>query len=393
MAHSDMASKIYDVLIVGAGPGGSYTAQQLAGRGYKVAVFEEHERIGEPVQCTGIIGVECFERFDLPTDCVVREANSAKLFSPSGKTIRLYRNSPQAYIVDRAAFDRHLYNEALSCGAEYFTSCRVNDIAILDDRVRITTQYKDAYEARAAVIASGFYSRLPLKLGLGRVKDFIVGAQAWVCTTADNELEEMEIYFDQKLAPGFFAWFVPTGDRSALAGLFARRRPREHLRAFIDDLYERGRIASSEADIVPGGIPLRPPKRTFGERVIVLGDAAGQVKPTTGGGVYYGMLCAEMAADVLSQAFERGDVSKQSLAGYESIWKESIGGELRRGYIARRIYEKLGNRAIDRLFDIAIKRGLQEKLARSNDISFDWHSRAVIEAAKMCITPVNRPDR
>lgn len=386
-----MDKKLYDAVVIGAGPIGSYTAQRLASDGYRVAVFEEHERIGKPMQCTGIIGIECFQRFHLPTDTVLREANSAKLFSPSGNVIRLHSKRPQAYIVDRIAFDRQLAEAAKSHGVEYFTSNRVANIAILSDHVSLSTNKGETFDCRAAIIAGGFYSKLPQALGLGRMQDFITGAQAEVEIKNGSGLDEIEIYFDQSVALGFFAWLVPTTPQRALAGLFARKEPRKHLRKFLAILSEKGRIVSLEVEIMHGGIPLKPLRKTYCDRVVVIGDAAGQVKPTTGGGVFYGLLCADIAADILHKALSTNDLSAKSLSRYQTEWHKAIGHELRNGYTARHTYEKLSNHSIEQLFNVALKKGIPDAINQSPDISFDWHSNAMTEVLKISLARLFAP--
>lgn len=386
-----MNSELYDTIVIGAGPVGSFAAQLLAGYGYNVAVLEEHARIGEPMQCTGIIGVECFERFQLSTEPVLREARSARLFSPSGNVLRLQSERPQAYIVDRSAFDRMLADSAAARGAKYLTSCKVANIEIASDRVRLTTVRGEVLEGRTTIIASGFYSKLPQNAGFDKNRYFITGSQAEVAVKESASLEEIEIYFDQVLAPGFFAWLVPTSPQRALAGLFSRRSPKKHLKGFLEQLYDQGRIASPEVEIRHGAVPLKPLRKTYRTRVIVAGDAAGQVKPTTGGGVYYGMICAQIAAEVLKTAFLENDFSEKSLSLYQQGWRNEIGRELRNGYIARRSYEALNNRLIDRMFDISLKKGLNEIVNDSSGISFDWHSRAFTGIIRQAIPRLFKP--
>jgi len=367
---------LYDVIIVGAGPTGSYIAHCLASLGYKPVVFEEHECIGEPMHCTGIIGAECVERFPIFDGTVLREVSSFKLFSPSLMEIELQRESAQAYIVDRPALDRSLAEKAQQDGALYHLGSRVNDIVVLDDRVRVETDSKKNYDAKAVVIACGFHSRIPQMLGLGKVDDHIMGAQAEVST---NGYRELEVYFNQQMAPGFFSWFVPTIPEQALVGLFSRQKPGWHLRMVLDKLYHRGRIASPEAKITYRGIPLKPLTKTYRERVIVVGDAAGQVKPTTGGGVYYGLLCAEVAAHTLHQALSTDTFSEEFFSSYQKAWQERIGWELQIGYLARRLYDGLSNDQIDNLFNITASNGIHESLLQSPDLSFDWHGKAIIK--------------
>lgn len=386
-----MNSELFDTIVIGAGPVGSYAAQLLAVCGFNVAVLEDHERIGEPMQCTGIIGVECFERFDLSTESVLRKARSAKLFSPSGKIIRLHSERPQAYIVDRSAFDRMLADSAMVRGAKYFTSNKVTGIEIAADRVSLSTDTGETFESRTAIIASGFYSKLTQKLGLGKYRYFTTGAQAEVTINEGSALDEIEIYFDQNLAPGFFAWLVPTSPQRALVGLFSLKASKKHLRRLLQTLYDRGRIASSEVEITHGAIPLQPLNKTYCERIIVAGDAAGQVKPISGGGVYFGMICARIAADVMKTALTENDFSERSMSVYQTRWQKEIGRELRNGYYARRIYEKLNNRLIDNLFDLSLKKSLHEIINESEDISFDWHGRALSEFMRQAVPRLFKP--
>ncbi len=374
-----VGSSLYDVVIAGAGAAGNYLAYKLAGLGYKVMVFEEHERIGEPVQCTGIIGAECLDRFPLFEGAVLGEVSSAKLFRPSGKELRVSRDSVQGYIVDRAAFDRGLAEKAQRQGAQYLLGSRVEDMAVLDNRVRIETAGAETFEAKTAVIACGFGSKLPQRLGLGEVGDLIMGAQAEVSV---DDIEEIEVYFNQGLAPGFFAWFVPTTEGRALVGLFSRRNPGTNLRDLLESLFRQGKIATPEVKISYGGIPLRPLPKTYLRRVIVVGDAAGQVKPTTGGGIYYGLLCAEVAVDTLHRALSADRFSERLFSRYQKEWKQRIGRELRTGYFARRLYERLTNHQIDKIFDIIESRGIHRSLLQSPDLSFDWHGDIILEGLK-----------
>lgn len=370
---------MYDVVIAGAGAAGNYLAYKLASLGYKVVVFEEHERIGEPVQCTGIVGVECLDRFPLFEGAVLGEVSSAKLFRPSGRELRVSRDGVQAYIVDRAAFDRGLADKAQRQGAQYLPGSRVEDMAVLDNRVRIETAGGESFEAKTAVIACGFGSKLPQRLGLGEVGDLIMGAQAEVSV---DDIEEIEVYFNQGVAPGFFAWFVPTTEGRALVGLFSRRNPGTNLRNLLESLFRQGKIATPEVKISYGGIPLRPLPKTYLRRVIVVGDAAGQVKPTTGGGIYYGLLCAEVAVDTLHCALSSDRFSERLFSRYQKEWKQRIGRELRIGYFARRLYERLTNHQIDKIFDIIESRGMHQSLLQSPDLSFDWHGDIIVEGLK-----------
>ncbi len=364
--------------VIGGGPSGSQVAYKLAGMGYEVVVVDQKEGLGEPVCCTGIISQECITSFAIDEGVILRRVNSARVFSPSGRLLNLWRPEPQAYVVDRAAFNVALANRAQDKGAEYVLNSPVRGMEVGNDRIRFeVARYGEGlsfFEARAGVIATGFSSKLVEGFGLGRVGDFIMGAQADVATTG---VDEVEVYLGQELAPGFFAWLVPTSPQRALVGLLSRRSPGLYLRKLMSSLLAQGKIVSTEAELSYGGVPLKPLARTYGDRLVVVGSAAGQVKPTTGGGIYYGLLCADMAADSLHRALRRDALSAKNLANYEREWKKKLGRELKIGYWARRFYELLSDRQVDRIFDIIKSKGIDEALLKADDLSFDWHGRVV----------------
>jgi len=366
------------VVVVGGGPAGSRVAYRLAESGRRVVVLEDKPRLGTKISCTGIVSQECVDAFAISGVVILRKVNSARLFSPAGRLLRLWREETQACILDRAALDMAMAAQAQECGAEYALDCRASDITISGDSVTIAARKADKdlkITARAVVIASGFVSGLCEKLGLGRFADFAAGAQADVATAG---MDEVEVYFGRKIAPGFFGWLVPTAPGRARVGLLSRRTPGLYLSKLLASLRAQGKLASSEAEPSYGGIPLKPLPRTYGERLLVVGDAAGQVKPTTGGGIYYGLLCADMAADTMHQALQDGDLSAGRLSGYERLWRRKLGKELRTGYWARRLFERLSDRQIDRIFEVVKANGIDEALLQARELSFDWHSRAVL---------------
>ena len=257
---------MHDVIVVGGGPVGSNVACKLAETGYDVLVLEQKERLGEQVCCAGIIGQECFSSFSIDSNIVLREANSAKVFSPSGRLIRLWREENQACIIDRAAFDLSMASRAEVAGAEYGLNSPVKDIQVKKDRVVVETIQngnKLNPEARVVVIATGFGAKLVEKLSLGKPGDFIVGAQAVV---EARDIDEVEVYLGQEVAPGFFAWLVPTSPPKALVGLLSRSNPKEYLRKLLSFLKASGKIGYNEGEIGCRGITIKPLKRTYGQQ-------------------------------------------------------------------------------------------------------------------------------
>ncbi len=369
---------MFDVAVIGGGPAGSRAAAVLAGLGHDVIVLEKKADLSEPVCCTGIISEECAAYLKLEEDIVFRHANSAVFFSPGGKQLRLQRNDPQVCIVDRPAFNAVLAQRAKAKGADYRLNTLVNSINPCRDSVRleaVSGDGKHLLEARAVIIATGSALRLVDGLRLGRPGSFALGAQIEV----DNfNGGEVEIYFGQQVAPAFFGWLVPTSATRALVGLLSRRNPGAYLKSLIARLAAQGKVAGG-GETTYGVIPLQPLRRTFAERILVIGGAAGHVKPTTGGGVYYSLLGADIAAAHLHRALLDDDFSARRLAAYEADWKRKLGKEFLVGAWARRIYEHLSDGQIDSIFDIISTNGIHEALVNSPALSFDWHGGMLVK--------------
>jgi len=169
--------KRYDAIVIGGGPAGSYVAYKLAEAGYGVVVLEQKRTLGEPVCCTGIIGREYVSSFATDDSVILRQVNSARLFSPSGKCLRLWREEIQAYIIDRAAFNVAMGRQAQDAGAEYVLNSLVDNIEVGDDKVSVEATHQEErlnFEARVVIIATGFGSGLAQKLGLGKISSTLV---------------------------------------------------------------------------------------------------------------------------------------------------------------------------------------------------------------------------
>lgn len=372
-----MSGQFYDVIVVGAGPAGSCVAYELASLGHDVAVFEEKSASGLNICCTGIISTECFQSLDLGKDMILTEVKSVKFYSPSGRCLKFQTDNVQACVVDRLLLDKALASKAQAQGAQYFFSSPVIDIVPGKDSIQVETSCSGAREifsARAVVLANGFTPKLPHKLGLGRIKRFLIGAQAEI---EAKDIDEFEVYFGQGIAPGAFAWLVPISANKAYVGLLATSQAKLYLQKFLDSLFSQGRITSRDVEIRQRAVPIGTLTRSYGDRLLVIGDAAGQVKPTTGGGIYFGHLGARIAAEVLDGALSNDSLTADQLSRYQKKWRAKMDRELSHGYWARWVYSKLSDRQIEGIFNILNSDGMTETLLNSGNFSFDWHSRLV----------------
>ncbi len=358
--------------MVGAGPAGNNAAISLASQGYGVTVIDSRENIGDKL-CTGLVGEECFRRYPIDPALVYREINSARVVGPSSEGLRFETPHSVARVVDRVGYVAAFAERAKEAGAQYLLGRRVVRIDQRKDRVSVVTG-DGALEARALVLAAGFGTQLNRQLGLGEASDYVVGIQALVET---DGLDEVEVYLGRDVAPGFFAWLVPTQPGYALAGLLVRKNAQDWFARFVSARKTDGTVKELVSKVTCWGIPLRPLGKTFTDRVLVVGDAAGQVKPTTGGGIFYSLLASEIASGTLDQALRGDKLSANRLREYQKDWKSLLSKELEVGYSARRAFEFLGDNQINFLIHQASKNGFVAELANSPDVSFDWHSSMI----------------
>jgi digeranylgeranylglycerophospholipid reductase len=373
---------LLDVVVVGAGPAGSHAAYRLARQGYSTAVLEKRPAAGFKTCCTGIISQECMSRFDIPSDLVYHQVRSVRLFSPSGNMLKIARSEAQACVINRSAFDVCLAGLAQDQGAQYLFNTIVEDVEIQSDKAVLSCQSKNRtyeLEAKAVILACGFNPSLVKKAGFGQCRYITTGAQVEV---QSGGLDEIEVFFGNRIAPGFFAWLVPTQHGRALAGLISRHAAGLHLRNWLTDLAGQGKIKSGNPKITYCGIPMYPLPRTYKERLLVIGDAAGQVKPTTGGGIYFGLLCADIAAATLHRGLKSGDLSAGFLADYQTEWHKILRGELRSEYLARRLYQSLSDASINKIFILAGSNGFMDKIMAKNQAAFDWHGKTLSRTIK-----------
>ena len=369
---------VYDVTVIGGGPSGSQAAYRLAKRGHSVLVMEQKTSHQEPVCCTGIVSEQCLKEFEIDERVVLRHSDSASLFSPSGRLLRLERTTPQAATLDRPAFNSFMSRRAIQCGAEYLFNTRAADVSRFQGRLSITAATGDntvKIESRAVVLATGSSSFLSESTGFGKPGQVVSGAQTVV--ELDNDAAEVSVYFGHKIAPGFFAWVVPTSQGRALAGLLAARNAKGRLAEFLDVLKDKGLVRGTVGEPISAPLPLKAMHRIYSDRALVVGTAAGLVKPTTGGGIYYGLLSADIAADVLHHGLAIGDLSGRIVGDYQRLVLRALGGELRAGLWGRRIFERLTDTQLDRAFDIMLEPGRVQMLMESQEVTFDRHSEAI----------------
>ncbi len=373
---------MHDVIVVGGGHVGLYTAARLAGLGLKVLLLDQKKSIGEHIVCTGIIGEEAFRRFDLPTDTVLGRIGQVRFFSPFGSSFDYSPPEVLARVVDRPRFNQHFARLAMAAGAQIKTGARVEGIWVKRDSVKIRVIEGEAsestHEAQVLVLATGVNYKLFQWVGLRAPESFLGGAQIHI--PYQNE-DWTSVYVGREVALGSFAWVVPLETGIARVGLLSERNPHSYLKSLLDQIRPGWRD-----DIGEKGIDLRPVvqaplERTHADRVLVVGEAAGQIKTTTGGGIYYGLLGSEMAVETLKDAFRKNCFTANALSPYDRKWKKAIGEELRLGCYFRKLFSKLTDEQIEELFD----RMIQEEILNlaHREAEFDWHKSVILSVFRL----------
>ena len=369
---------MFDAAVIGAGPAGNLAALRLADMGYEVCVLDHRTEIGDKL-CTGIVGQEFVHRYDPPADQVFRPVRSTTIVAPSGRAHRIETGKPQAYVIDRVAFVASLARRASEAGAKYLLGERVVGMDNRNGGVVLQASTPGGpreYRARAVVAADGFSSSLVRMSGLpaGRPCGYVIGRQAEVETAGVGEIE---VHVGGAGDPGSFAWVVPTTGRRAIVGQLSRRHASRQLARLLESLRRQGRVTGVVMRPRGWGIPVRPLARAYADRMLVVGDAAGYVKPATGGGIYYGMLTAEAASSVLGEAIREDDLSASRLHGYQARIDSLLGSEMRMGYLARRLSESLSDGQVDWLLERLLSPQMKGHVVSAAELSFDWHSRVL----------------
>ena len=349
--------KSVDVLIVGGGPGGLFMAARLAARGVQTLVCEEHARVGDPVHCTGILSSDSIPAFDLPTSATLNQLSSVRFLSPGGIPVDYTTPSPLATVIDRPAFDRALADRAIAAGAELRVGARVSAIEVDAAGVRAVAAGV-TIRARLVVLACGASYAFQRRFGFGLPTTYLQTAQRELPVAHPGDVE---LHFGQDVAPGGFAWAVPVlrpEGACVRIGVMASRDISGCYTRMMDRVGDRWGVANRDLSPRIKILPLGAVGRTYGDRMVAIGDAAGLVKPTTGGGIHYSIVTGALAADVAVDALAADRLDAQTLSAYERAWRTELADEFAAQSELRTIVTKLSDQAIDSFFELAHTDGI-----------------------------------
>jgi digeranylgeranylglycerophospholipid reductase len=363
----------FDVIVVGAGPVGSYTAYQLADRGFSVCVLEQKRTPGQDIICAGVVSKAAFKRYDLPSTSILSRISSVSFVSPLGRRLEYEPNEIISYVVDRGDFDSKLLRMAKKFGAQVRLKHKVHRITESNSTYTVHTERKQ-YRARAVVLATGIQYDLSQQSGLSRPQKYLYGAQVEFPYSCKRS--HIEIHLGQTFAPGSFGWVIPARTGHARVGTIIHRRGKTYLKKMLTDRLEVS-LKNIEPFLRTKRIAYGPVRRSVRGNVLSVGEAAGQIKTTTGGGIFYGFLCSEIAVDKLVKTLKQG----RSLQDYEITWRSALISELDIGIRLRKIAEQLSDDDIENLFTFVKKNRFWVELLVPR-IDFDYHSNVIFFCIK-----------
>jgi len=354
-------------VIIGGGPVGSSFAAQTAT--FTTVVVEEHSEIGSPVQCTGLVHPRVVEMAKAE-DTILNDITGLRLVPPGGRSVEVRTKETKAVIIDRGRFDRRCSERAEVEGADILTGHEFIGFEREGKKLSVKVRGPDgplSIEADLLVGADGYKSRVGKLAGIGPARDYVRGIQA----DLEMRLEDQsvaEVHIGQKVAPGFFAWVLPCGDftRVGVGVSDGAGTPSSYLTAMIDKC---GFESAKRLRTMSGVIPIGPPKKTCADNVLIVGDAAAQTKPLSGGGLYTGLRAARWGAMTAVDALRDEDLSSKRLLEYDVKWRADIGKEVDRGLLIRKVFVNLTDRKMDDVCRMLDRPDAKEVLA-TGDIDF-----------------------
>ncbi|MDD1746747.1 MAG: NAD(P)/FAD-dependent oxidoreductase [Methanomassiliicoccales archaeon] len=359
--------KSCDFLVVGGGPAGMTFAAEAAPHSH-VVVLEEHRSVGIPVQCTGLVTPRVVQMVSA-RDTVINELKGAYFHFPEDEVVEVRSDQVKAVVLDRAAFDQRCADRAAEKGAEIrlgtsFLRAEIGGTVKCECR---EGQRLEQHQAKLLVGADGYKSKVASAVGLKGAKEKVRGIQVDL-RHREDEQDMLEVHLGKKVAPGFFAWKIPCGDmtRVGVGSSLRHDVPMTYLTSLLRHL---GFGDKERLSVISGLIPIGLPPETFADRALLIGDAAGQAKPLSGGGLYTGMVAARFGAKTALECLERGDFSSQSLSVYEERWRAEMGKELDRGYLIRKAFLRLSDHKLAELAR-ALNREDVRSVLSEGDIDF-----------------------
>ena len=350
-----------DIIIAGAGLSGLMAAKSASGNGLSVKVLEEDQEVGLPEKCDGLVSVKGLEELGVnPSNRIIQaKIKKAILHSPNGTDIHIDASKKDIIVVDRSEFDVSIAKDVTLNDGGIELGNRILSYKESETGVEIKSRNGN-YKCKIFIDATGI-SALASKRKSG-----LLQAAKYIVSGKDISDDTVELFFNQEVTPGFFVWLIPSGDGLAKLGCGGNI-----INGFsvLDKHMEKMKlkpIRKMGSSIYVGG----PLEKFVNNKIMLVGDAAGQTKPTTAGGIYSGGMGGLIAGKAAVQYLKSNN--EKILYNYEKQWKEMFQRDFELTRISRNLFERLDNKAIDKIFSLILRKGIENDI--SNEGEFDFHS-------------------
>jgi digeranylgeranylglycerophospholipid reductase len=357
------------IIVVGAGPAGSSTAVGALRAGARVTIIDRKTNVGIPVQCGEAIGKTGpgVAEIDIPKESIRAPLRGFRLYSPGQISVDYATEEPSGFTIDRRIFDKELFARATEAGAESLLGARVLDITRSNGTVTgIVVRHdgkRKTLKAQVVVGADGVNSQIARLTGLRKAykPDDIDSCFAYEMANCDLEVTDlMEFLLGSELSPRGYIWIFPKGAGRANVGIgigggVETKTAKEYLDQFLK-YHEVAKQQLSKARVIEtrvGALPVCGPNKTnVVDGAILVGDAAGQIHPITGGGMGYAMVCGSIAGRVAAECVQQEKVSAKHLQKYEKEWRKLYGSEFDQSLKLRDLILQTEDATLDKLAEI-----------------------------------------
>jgi digeranylgeranylglycerophospholipid reductase len=352
----------YDVVVAGGSVAGLLSAREIASKGFSVLGIEEDYEIGTPEHCGGLVSIAGLEElgiipFRKTFDHMIE---SADIISPNGKSFTINSKKQKVIEISRRELDKQIAFQAQKNGAEIKVRTSFQDIT--DTGIRTNEENIDC---KIFVDARGVSSLIHKdRTGILSSAQYEIYAD-WI------KKGKVEVIFDQEKYPGFFAWIIPSNEGKGKVGVAGKGI--NVAETLNEILKERGKFSTIRKIFAPIWIK-GPIKKFVDGKTVIVGDAAGQAKPTTAGGIYTSGMGGVYAGQAISKFLETNKIS--DLQNYQKKWTERFGKEFEKQLFARKILERIDNQTINKLFE-SITPEITNEISEKDD--FDFHTSSIIK--------------
>lgn len=367
-------SDYYDVIIAGGSVSGLLAGREIAAKGLSVAILEEDAEIGTPEHCGGLVSINGIQNLGIiPSSTAIENKIKYARIASYSKMFELNAEEQKVIVLDRRVFDKQIAFQTQRMGGDIRVRCSMRSISKKNDCGTDDHHHHYYYDIRTSegnLKCNYFVDARGVTSILQRNREGVLQSAQYEVYASWIERDTIEVKFDSERYPGFFAWIIPTGRGKAKVGVAGKSiNAANALKSYMDSKGQSYSVIRK----VYAPIWVRGPLETFVyERTLIIGDAAGQTKPTTAGGIYTCGMGGIFAGRAIAKAIQQNN--DKLLYDYQKNWFSIFKEEFDKMIIARRILERLDNEAIDELFS-TITQVETEQLSKTGD--FDFHSSAL----------------